>query len=212
MDNILTKILGGISGLLPDALPTTWVFILVALLLVIVFTDSGPKKIFALLAGIGLLFLTSKGRQKYLIKKMRKVNEAFKEVQNSTAERNLMIEKNNSIISDLESQMADLQPGIEADKAQLKQLEFKIAASRDDYDNTLLESEAKAAIALDMAEKEADKLPFSTVADQIRAKYGLPTSAGVSPQSSPPVTDPALPKKNNGSIVIDGFTMKGDVA
>lgn len=211
MDNILTKILGGIGGLLTGASPTTWVFIVVAIILVMVFTNSGPKKLFAILAGIGLLIISSKGRRAYLMKKLRKVNEAFKKVQDSTAERNEAIEKNNGIIRDLESRMADLRPEIKADKEQLDQLEAKIAVSREEYENALLNSEAKVAVALEMAEKVADKLPYPSVADQIRAKYGLPARTGAPLSPSPPVADPAPPSASKDAIVINGFTMKGDV-
>ncbi len=210
--DILTTIFGGIGGLLTGTSPTTLVFIVVALLLVMLFTDSGPKKLFALVAGIVLFFISSKGRRAYLMRKMRKVNEAFKNVQDSTAERNEAIEKNNGIIRDLESRMAVLQPEIEADKAQLEQLEAKIAVSREEYENVLLASEAKVAVALEMAEKEADKLPISSVADQIRAKYGLPARTGTPPPPLPPVADPSPPSVGKDAIVINGFTMKGDVA
>jgi len=210
--DILTTIFGGIGGFLPDISATTWVFVLVALVLVMVFTNSGPKKLFAILAGIGLLIISSKGRRAYLMKKLRKVNEAFKKVQDSTAERNEAIEKNNGIIRDLESQMAVLRPEIEADKAQLKQLEAKIAVSREEYENALLESEVKVAVALEMAEKEAAKAPFSTTVDQIMAKYGLPPLTTGAPRPlPPPVADPSPPSADKDTIVINGFTMKGDV-
>ncbi|UCH61653.1 MAG: hypothetical protein JSU77_07490 [Fidelibacterota bacterium] len=209
--DFITTIFDGIGGLLPKASTTTWVFVLVALLLVMVFTNSGPKKLFALLVGIALFFLSSKGRRLYLMRKLRKVNEAFKKVQDSTAERNETIEKNNGIIRDLESQMADLRPEIKADKEQLDQLEAKIAVSREKYENALLNSEAKVAVALEMAEKVADKLPYSSVADQIRAKYGLPARTVAPSQPPPPVADPAPPSARKDAIVINGFTMKGDV-
>ncbi len=209
--DIFSTIFGGIGGFFSGVSSTTLIFILVAVSLVMIFTDSGPKKILALLAGIGFIFISSKGRRAYLMKKLRKVNEAFKNVQDATAERNDAIEKNNGIIRDLESQMAVLRPEIKADKEQLEQLEAKIGVSREEYENALLNSEAKVAVALEMAEKVADRLPYPSIADQIRAKYGLPARTGVPPPPPPRVADPSPPSASKDVIVINGFTMKGNV-
>jgi preprotein translocase subunit SecD len=188
-------------------------FVVIALLLVSHFMDAGPKKWLALLGiliGGGLALRATSRRQRYLQKKLHKVNQAYKRVQEANAERNEAIEKNNGVIQDLENRMASLRPGVEADKEKLEVLEGEIAKTREDYERSLAASEAKSAVALEMAERETEKVPITSVADQIRAKYGLPSRTGVLPQ--PPVADPVpLRDKPKDTIVINGFTMKGDM-
>ena len=189
------------------------IFVVIALLLVSHFMDAGPKKWLAflgILVGGGFLLRSTGRRQRYLQKKLHKVNQAYKRVQEANAERNEAIEKNNGIIRDIENRMASLRPEIEAEKEEMDALEGKIAKARADYERSLVESEAKSAVALEMAERETQKVPFSSVADQIRAKYGLPSRTRALPQQ--PVADPEpLRDTKQDTIVINGFTMKGDI-
>ena len=186
------------------------VFIVLALVLINVFVDAGPKKLMlmigAALVGVVAIFWTYK-RNKYSEKKLKAHNDKIKNMLDLIDERDQVIKKNNGKITELVQERESLLQETEVDQDRIKQIDESIQSSKrahETINRTIASQEEALAKALDERDQR-EELPSS---EEILKKHGI-SSARMS--TSEPVADPK-PTSDRQQIVINGFTMKGDAA
>ena len=186
------------------------IFVIMALVLISVFMDKGPKQwallIGAIGAGILALFWTRQ-RHLYTEKKLKQHNEKIKALLDTVQERDNLIKQNNQKITELMNERNSLLNSAKVDQERLQQIDESIEQSKrvhETINRTIDTQEQELASALEEHDQHQD-LPST---QQILQKYGI-SSSRLPAQAQ--VADPN-PSGRDTDIVVNGFTMKGDQA
>jgi len=186
-----------------------FVFVALAIGLISVFVDAGPKKWAMIAAALGLgfiaVFFTNK-RHRYNEEKLRKHNEEIKKLLSIVEDREKIVNENNENIEVLVRKRDELLNSAEVDQAQLDKINESIDARKKAHEaiNKNIEVQENE-IAKMLAERESrEVLPD---ASEILSRNGVKTSRL---QEASPVSDPSS-QDDADAIVVRGFVMKGDV-
>ncbi len=181
----------------------------VAIIVISLFVDGGPKKVFAILgvlatAGIAAFFLNK--RNKYTAAGLKKHNEKIKKLIDLVDERDKVIEKNNGAIEKLSNERAEIEKSANVDKEKIAEINERIDKRLEVAETINTQIEAQEEVLKKHAENRAAEKPLESSAD-ILAKFGL---GGKRATAKPVVADPQN-VESKSKITIRGFTMKGDV-